>query len=308
MLARDTRGRFFAASGSSVIVYDSTGKYVKAFGRPGGGPGEFGARVCCVVVGRGDTLHVFGSRRLHIFSPALEFVRSVSMAGEFYGWHGFVLSDGRVVVNTTIATATSAGLPLHLLGRDGQLIRSFGAERPASGGPVPIDLRPVAITPDQTGIWTSREGPYRFALWDLAGRKKVDLEVTEGPGVRTDSPFPGKGGNWPADLSHHDAAGRLWIHRRAPDPQYKGQPIRPVGRMGRIPANQFNLNRLIDPHDLVVDVIDTTTWTVLTSARFAEPGDHMLGTDLYYTRREDDLGVITFKVWRLRLIKDGFEK
>jgi hypothetical protein len=102
---RNSRGQFFAIEGSarrSVVVFDSSGRVAGTFGKPGTGPGEF-SRLSEVKVGRGDSLFVFDSKWVHVFSPSFEYARHYPLAAlaRPYPGQSVVLRDGRMVLPTS---------------------------------------------------------------------------------------------------------------------------------------------------------------------------------------------------------------
>ena len=64
-----------------LLIYDSDGRYVRALGRRGDGPGEF-RRQESITVGSGDTLTTFDPslRRLSFWHPETGFVKSVNLS------------------------------------------------------------------------------------------------------------------------------------------------------------------------------------------------------------------------------------
>lgn len=77
------------AASSRLLLYDATGRFVRALGRRGDGPGEL-RRLESVTVGSGDTLSTFDPslRRLSFWHPDPGFVRSVNLAdgGSLDSW------------------------------------------------------------------------------------------------------------------------------------------------------------------------------------------------------------------------------
>lgn len=80
-ILRDNRVAFFDHGRGEFIIFDSAGKRIGKFGRPGEGPGEFGApigRTYSLQVGLiGDSMFVGNRnmRRTAIFGPDMKFVR-----------------------------------------------------------------------------------------------------------------------------------------------------------------------------------------------------------------------------------------
>ena len=64
-----------------LLIYDATGRFVRALGRRGDGPGEM-RRLASITVGAGDTLSTFDPslRRLSVWHPETGFMKSVNLA------------------------------------------------------------------------------------------------------------------------------------------------------------------------------------------------------------------------------------
>jgi hypothetical protein len=69
-------------SESRVLLFDASGRFERAFGKRGDGPGE-SRRIQTLEPGPGDTIGTFDAalRRLSFWHPAVGFIRSVSLAG-----------------------------------------------------------------------------------------------------------------------------------------------------------------------------------------------------------------------------------
>src|SRR5690606_20588771 len=127
---RDSRGRYYVlfAYATTIKVFDAQGRFLRTVGRKGAGPGEFEGATG-LYVSDADTLHVlgWGTSRHSVFAPDFSFVRSNPLALQpQLQWQ--MLPDARVVLNVDIRSPDLIGIPLHLLGVDGALVRSFGSE------------------------------------------------------------------------------------------------------------------------------------------------------------------------------------
>ncbi len=285
----DSRGRFFVPGASNnFIVFDAAGRFVTAIGRAGQGPGEFPADIGGVMVGPGDTLYAFDLRRnVHIFTPALKFVRTLKLPTR-YDRNGAVLSDGRILLQGRVSTPEALGSPYHLFATDGRVLASFGpnqsvvrpGEIPTSGSP-----RPPILRRDQSGIWTSELPGYEYDItsWRFSGGRVVSVQVG-------DAKWMAAHGLGSANPVHEDPEGRLWVQVYVDDPKYKADPK---------PLTAFPV--LSQRLDNIIDVFDTQTWTLLASARFDEHLHPLGNTGLMYSVREDKDGIMTLDVWRLRL-------
>ena len=83
----DSRGRFYLLASHSAplevpVVYSPDGRFLTALGRMGDGPGEF-RMPGALMIGPGGTVTVIDGlpRRMSVFSPSYEFIRSVPVSG-----------------------------------------------------------------------------------------------------------------------------------------------------------------------------------------------------------------------------------
>jgi hypothetical protein len=290
--AGDSRGRFFVPGASNnFVVFDAAGRFVTAVGRAGRGPGEFPADLAGVMVGLGDTLYAFDLRRnVHIFTPALKFVRTLKLPTR-YDRNGAILNDGRILLQGQVSTPEAIGFPYHLFAPDGRVAASFGprqsmvrpGEIPTSGYP-----RPPILRRDQRGVWTTESPAYEYGItsWRFSGEREASIQVRDVKWMAAAKAAQVMGA---ANPVHEDPEGRLWVQARVVDPKY--DPTKPL--------TAFPV--LSQRYDNIIDVFDTQTWTLLASARFDEHLHPLGNTGMMYSVREDSDGIMTLDVWRLRL-------
>jgi hypothetical protein len=215
-----------------------------------------------------------------------------------------------MVLAATIRTPGRIGWPLHVLTSGGKAVASFGRETqdaiPGVGG-----LTEFALATDETRIWTteSLNHSYHMTRWSLSGGQRIDVEVIDVPWMTAPprppalpAGLPGRGGAarpppptasereamptpTTARARREDASGRLWVHGLAANPNWKR------------PGASSGVSRWI----CRVDVFDTRSWHLLASQTWEKGGDYIPGTNLLYTRRENEDGVITMGVWRMQL-------
>ncbi len=239
-------------------VYAEDGAYLGVLGTSGDGPGEF-REPLFVRFGPGDSLYVFDvAQRVLIFAPTREFVRSVMLP--VTPWDAAVLADGRMVVASAIH---DHGLPLLVIGPDGQVMQELGGSDSASMAvPSPRRIVPAA---DGT-IWTMpMTGAWRVEQWNLDGklvgahdRAPAWYPIID-PTAGSDVPRPSVQDAW------FDAAGRLWILGKAVDEQWK------KGVDQDVAGATDTTSTIEDPdkvHDTMVEVFDVTSWRLLAEARF----------------------------------------
>ena len=172
-IVRDSRGRFYAAYGSGYgaqdFVHAPDGRVLRTIGRKGNGPGEFQS-VGALIIGPADTLHAFDAiaRRWSVFSPEGEYVRSAPLPAVPHS--AYALGNGDILINGTVRTAESIGLPLHILSSDGAVRLSFGREQAVRRPDLSLlDLREIA-TPHDGRFWVLHMNEYRLEEWSLDGR------------------------------------------------------------------------------------------------------------------------------------------
>lgn len=128
-LTRTSAGDFLVVPSvqqGAILLFDSSGSFVRQIGRPGGGPREYRS-VLALEPARGDSVAAWdpGNRRLTMIGPALSGIRTTPLP--ILGGQISILSDGRMLLLSGLA---GPGRPrLHLLGPSMELIQSFMPER-----------------------------------------------------------------------------------------------------------------------------------------------------------------------------------
>lgn len=164
VLSRAPKGGFVGYSvGIPPIVFDSAGRYLRALGRMGSGPGEFN-NVASITRLPNDSVLIFDNalQRVSLFDPDLRFIRS-SQAPKVLAFGVLPVEPPLLLFNGAINTRSSIGLPLHLF-RGTELVRSFGSLR-ASLTSLGQLQRVMAYSTQ--GVWTiSARGRPILELWD----------------------------------------------------------------------------------------------------------------------------------------------
>ena len=104
-------------------LLDTAGRFVRLIARVGDGPGEI-RRVMTSVVSTGDSVWVIGNRARNVFSPEINFVRRDPYPS---ARNVVVGSAGQDVISAFMGTPQQAGLPLHVVSRNGTILQSFGS-------------------------------------------------------------------------------------------------------------------------------------------------------------------------------------
>ena len=77
-------------------VLDAEGRATRPLGTVGDGPGQF-RRISAILLGQGDSVLIFDQFKVHIFTPDLEYVRSIA-SPEHSTWSPSVLAGGRIAI------------------------------------------------------------------------------------------------------------------------------------------------------------------------------------------------------------------
>lgn len=183
-IQRSADGRYYTtiADYSGFAVFDSVGKLLHVFGRRGDGPGEFTFLSRLALRGN-DTVFAFDLRsgRLSVIVGDSAMVRSVSA---FPATPTLVLGDGSFLVAEQLRDPKHIGWPLHVVGADGRVSRSFGG----TGAQFRRDLNRlqsrVAGRGAGSSFWAAPPGRYILEQWDPMSSKllrtvKVDAKWFE---------------------------------------------------------------------------------------------------------------------------------
>ena len=176
-LVRDSRGFFYSgtAAGSEVAMWDPSGRFLRAIGRKGEGPGELLGGVW-LYIDSFDTIHVRDNGGgWTVFDTAGVFARRMTSRHLGTSLHTTFLDDGRTVTTRSSAGNGQRGV-FHITDRKGEWVGTFG-ELPAEDE-VEIDSglydRVIAYSGGDR-FWTAEgmdEGPgYVLQEWSLNGER-----------------------------------------------------------------------------------------------------------------------------------------
>lgn len=311
-ITRDSRGRFYVVTpetpNEAPLVFDAQGRFLARLGRSGDGPGEFRS-ASWIGVGPNDSVYVIDqvTARLTVLDSEYNVVRTARVPPNI--WTAVRLRDGRIVINTDVRDRQRAGLPLHLLGQDGTLLGSFGSERPILLPGQPIRTIRWLWSSDGVRIWSLPHAhSYLIELWDSTGRRELGLSVSSPwhphyevylEPTPSRPPSPRLMGMW------EDDHGRIWVIGHAHDPEWSeglGRPVRSEGQL------VYRVKDLQLVYDGVVDVLDPRSGRMLTTRRFDQTWDIVIGRGLVGGVREGADGWPYVDVFLFNLLapsKDG---
>lgn len=261
-ITRTAAGRFVVASVENrgqLLVFDSNGAFLEAFGRNGDAPGEYRVpgrvrpgsdgdlRILDLVNRRithlsadGGLLETTDVRSLH----GLDFVTLA--AGERHAVSGFGQIDDALSATT------------HVIDGDGVRRTSLGAV-PVASWVVNFFRAPVAVD-GQGSVWTTRAGEYGFEAWDPEGGSEPVMRlVGDPPWFDPGPPRPGAPVTAPAPsivISLRVDGGVLWAGTWVADED------REAGAGGS--PSPLELDRVLDT---ILDVIDPANGRIIARSR-----------------------------------------
>jgi hypothetical protein len=256
-VVQDGEGRFFARSLNSgyVVVFDRTGRFTSAV-KAGieapriilmlrSGPG---ASVMAWLVPGGPAFRIGSDLQ---FTP---------WGGNVPHLPEIIRSDGSMIVAQQIRTPEHAGYPIHVVDRDGRVVRSFGADVAEYRSDLSLLLDRIVAPASGGMIWAAPRGRYSLERWDPAtGRRlsRVPIQsswfVESAAPRRDDSTRPTAlfTALWERD-------GLVWALVRDVSPTWK-PPVK-VEQPWSVQAGNAD-------HDWVLEVVEPASGKVLASRR-----------------------------------------
>jgi hypothetical protein len=304
----DSRGRYLVSHSRSgtIKVFTPAGRFVSTIGRRGQGPGEY-EDISAVIVGPDDTLFVTDARlnRISVLSPHHRFIRSVRTEIRPAGRNTIRLPSGELLNASADRTADRVGLPIHVIGPDGRVTRSFGSRTGMYRPDMPLLERRIIAPAGGTRVWVGYPIQYAIELWDAASgqllrsmARKVDWFPPQLTPVTTPlSQTP------PAPTMmaiHPDGQGRIWTIIQLPDRNWRSAiKVKPTG--GAHARDDMEVVDRRRYYDTVIEVIDAAAGHVLASRRIDD--------EFWFFLRNGEImvpvftadGVPQVEIWRVRL-------
>ena len=269
----DARGRFWVLRREDVpLVFDSSGRFLRAIGRHGRGPGEYLFPTEILAVPPDTVLVLDGDlRRATVLDRSFRVVRMLALPMHFRG--PIVLSwPRRVVGSGAVSTADEAGRPLHELSfassSKAVVTRSFGADVGARQVYWVSTTFHSLTVPENGAFWAGWMFGYQLTQFAVDGRPLRVLtrqpewfkESSQG-GFGTPSTPP------PSFLVglEEDRQGRLWTFVRVPSKSWKAAwPALPPGTR-EVSARSIAVEKL---YDTIVEVVDPRAGRVIARRTF----------------------------------------
>jgi hypothetical protein len=305
-IAEDSQKRLWAFfHASPPLVFDSTGRFLRAAGAEGDGPGEFRYPQNVISV-PGDSVLVFDAiGRGTILTSDLSVGRTIALPGRIVWGAAIVEWPDRVLLNAALPTAESVGWPLHLvsMGRDQmEVLRSFGAN---DGKQLPHPgehrkLRVFMTNWTNEGIWTAETVRYRLTEWSKAGVKRAQLERVP-TWFATPSDLLIGGPNLPPSprIAGLSSAGgtRLWVFTLTAAPRYSEawsrMRVNANGPLTEVSLGDIDVQLLYRTR---IEVIEPSSRSVIAVADWHEMAVSVLTGNRIATYTEDSSGNPVVKI------------
>jgi len=288
---RNSKGQYFAALTAfswQLAEIDPHGNYVRDIGREGSGPGEY-RDIDNLIIGPNDSLYVFdqGNGRCSILSPSGEFIYSFRTT-----WgtkQAAITPSGHLIVQALLSSPERAGLPLHLINRDGAMALSFGDENPMYNRRTATWFNTRVLTESsENTVWTGRLNKYEIELWDTSGNllKRIENRRDWFREWNTVERYSIQNRPSPSLLAmQEDDSGYLWVIVNVPDSQW---------------SPDLDLSDALFPtshkalYDSTVEVLDPNSGSLLQSRRIDLPIRYFVGPGLvaHFEETRDDRIVV----------------
>jgi hypothetical protein len=254
-IVRDSRGRYAAVSGDfrQLLIFDAAGKLLDS-------PRPTYGRIASLFVDRTGAVQAYDSSSGSLLTFDDNY--QVKAKAELPHRPALPLGGDWFLVASQIPTPASAGQPLHVMSKAGNIVRSFGTD----GSPFhPADTlkngRAVCVNPDGT-VWSIAPGGRLLERWDTAtGRRLSQVTVKSTWFRESRRPAPPDQVASPLILTMWAEEDLVWLLYRVPDPRWNPGP-RPERELM---ANGENAD-LRD--DWVLEAVRTDTGSVVAMKNF----------------------------------------
>lgn len=278
-------GRFFVTSGAGynqLFLTDEEGSIVRQIGVIGQGPGEF--MDPRFVLETPSAFAVFDRRQGRVTKldkGTLDVLRTIRMPIVATAANPVMFDDGAFVVSEP----SSASGPLHVVGPDGELLRSFGS---LHEGMFPQTLARAG----DAGFWATYARGYRLERWSKEGQLlQVLKRAPEWWVANSDELEPGDQYTFVGQI-HEDEAGLLWVHVHV--------LTKTEERSGLFenPATKAS----------IIEVIDPRRGEVVASSRFQGVAQLSLQSDEFFqiVVEETPVGLKLLRIWGNRLNRGSY--
>ena len=285
-------GTFVATSMDmkQIAEFGPDGRLVGVTGRAGQGPGEFLIMVT-PIPGPGDTLFAadLGQGRITMFGP--DRAPAGTIVTRFVP--DLLMPDGSFLVASQIGRRETIGSPIHVVDREGEVVRSFGAHeeyRPDLDG---LPTRQVALARDGT-VWAMAPVRYVLERWDPStGEQLQSIPIGSDWFREPLAPYTDETVRPPSLVVGlwEDEDGLVWTIVKDADLDWEPSPRANEHR----PYEPGERDRLFD---WVVEVVDPASGRVLASRRSDVRLGYRPPSRILVSRVDTILATVAYDVWK----------
>ena len=297
----------FSQADYQFVVYSPDGRSSEVIGRYGEGPGEY--KWIRWLKSQGGYVHLFDpyQGRVTVLDDEWDVVRTIPLGVRQVLWDAAVVNDSLYVVNSRFFTSERAGLSLHSIGIDGQIIQSF--DELAEAHPVNESeevmgiLRLLAVSRDGS-LWAANRNRYEIERWDPSTGNRLDRFI------RPVDWFPSHGRRRPIDPSRppppvitdilEDRNGWLWVLIFRPSSRWADHVV-PAPADAHPEMGEYTMDGIPGAWETIVEVIDPGSARVMAQSVLPNVIRRFLGEGSALSLHSTDAGVPYWRTWRLHL-------
>lgn len=289
MSVRDSSGRYAAISKDfhRLLIFDAAGKLLSS-------PRPTYERIVSLFVGPAGAVQAYdlGSASLLTFDANYR----VTARLELPQYPALPLSGGRFLVARQIDKPGLIGQPLHVMSKDGSILRSFGGDgSPFHSDDVFKNTRAVCLNPDGS-IWSIASGGRLLERWDTStGRRTAQVTVKSTWFRESTKPAPADQVSNPLVLAIWPENDLIWILSQAPDPHWVPRRISEKELIG----NTEITNRRFD---WVLDAVRSDTGDVVATKTFDRELRRWVGSFAILSEAGANARADGVELWRPTLV------
>lgn len=308
-LVRDDIGRYWVSQHGTVKVFDKNGRFLRAVGRFGQGPLEFGGYPMPFQADSLGRVHVLDveNTRITIINGDYSLATDFHINGAPSALLGLA-GTNRYLANMWVATADLIGLPLHVLEGD-SIVASFGLTHHDAAAERPLAARRVIAVDDNERIAAAMQYEYHVDFWSPTGRYLGSVEGSQ----LNNQPRRDRRGRQVNDFKNEvyavrlDPDGRLWVvtwRVRHDWRRFVRETVDPYGR-GVMYQMKDSTASTLELYISRVDVIDLDTRLVIARLEDSRTKFYsFIGGDEIMAVEPAPYGDIRLGIWTLTLTSE----
>jgi hypothetical protein len=214
-----------------------------------------------------------------------------------------IVDDTLLVANMNIPSRELAGIPLHVVGPGGRVLRSFGENREGYRYDLGAAMMRYLAPAGPSRVWSAYASEYRIERWHVTGQLELayrrETAWFDKPNYRGVYPDPSQPPDpWLIGVQQ-DGDGLLWVAVLVGDPEWHEGVLPEKNDEG----TYFSTPDPTNFQDTMIEVIDPRTHAVIATTRVDFVVKSFIDDQHLAAYRESDVGVPTVEVWRFS-VKD----